>query len=84
LNRGINSRVAEMMEAGQIRELDRNILDMLSHYENLSLQDIWYEPEENDDLNLQSIARAAVLSRLEFLSTIGFVKFKGDKWVIRN
>jgi hypothetical protein len=84
LNRGRNIRVAEMMEASQMRELDRKILDMLSHYENLSLQDIWCELEENGDLNRQSIARAAVLSRLEFLSTIGFVKFKGDKWVIRN
>jgi hypothetical protein len=50
----------------------------------LSLQDLWYELEENDDLNLQSISRAAVLGRLEFLSTIGFVKFEGDKWIIRN
>jgi hypothetical protein len=84
LNRGTNSGGAEMIEAGQIRELDRSILDMLSHYESLSLQDLWYELEENDDLNLQSISRAAVLDRLEFLSTIGFVKFEGDKWIIRN
>jgi hypothetical protein len=84
LNRGINNGGAEMIEASQIRGLDRNILDILSHYGNLSLQDLCYELEENDDLNLQSISRDAVLSRLEFLSTIGFVKFEGDKWVARK
>jgi hypothetical protein len=84
LNRGTNSGGAEMIETGQIRELDRSILDMLSHYESLSLQGLWCELEENDDLNLQSISRAAVLGRLEFLSTIGFVKFEGDKWVARK
>jgi hypothetical protein len=57
---------------------------MLFHYGSLSLKDLWYELEENDDLNLQSISRDTVLGRLQFLSTIGFVKFEGDKWVIRK
>jgi hypothetical protein len=84
LNRGTSSGGVEMIESSQNKGLDRNILDMLSHYGNLSLQDLCYELEENDDLNLQSISRDAVLSRLEFLSTIGFVEFEGDKWVARK
>lgn len=73
-----------MIEASQIRELDRSILGMLSHYGNLNLHDLWYELEENDDLNLQSISKDAILGRLQFLLTIGLVKLEGDKWILRK
>jgi DNA-binding Lrp family transcriptional regulator len=72
------------MEAKHLEEIDKNILDILSHYGSLSLQDLWYELGENRDLKEQPVTWDAVLNRLEFLSTIGFVKSEGDEWIIRK
>ena len=73
-----------MMEANHFEEIDKNILDILSHYGSLCLQDLWYELGENRDLKEEPVTKDAVLTRLEFLSTIGFVKSEGDEWIIRK
>ena len=73
-----------MIEANPFEEIDKSILDILSHYGSLSLQDLWYELGENYDLNVQPVTKDEVLSRLEFLTTIEFVKFEGDEWIIRK
>ena len=65
-------------------EVDKIILDVISHFGTISLMNLWYELGESGDLKEQPVTEDGVLSRLEYLATKGLVKSEGDEWVIKK
>ena len=72
-----------MNESKYLSEIDKIILDVISHFGTISLMDLWYELGESSDLKEQPVTEDEILSRLEFLAAKGLVKSEGDEWVIK-
>jgi len=73
-----------MNESKYLSEIDKIILDIISHFGTISLMDLWYELGESSDLKEQPVTEDEILSRLEFLAAKGLVKSEGDEWVIKE
>jgi len=69
-----------MNETKYLEKIDEIILDVIFHYGTISLLDLWYELGESCELKEQPVTADGVLSRLEFLSTNGFIKSEGGEW----
>ncbi len=57
-----------------LEEVDRNILDIISHYGSLSLLELWDEIGEDDALKHQILTKEEALKKLEFFMEQGFVE----------
>jgi len=57
--------------------IDRNILRVLSLYEELDVLQLWYELGETDRL-VERMTREELLERLKFLGAEGFVRPTGE------
>lgn len=62
-----------MEEHNYLDDLDRNILRILSIYENLDPLELWYELGECDP-PVERVTQEEVLNRLESLRVIGFIE----------
>jgi len=73
-----------MEKSNHLEAIDREILDIISHYEILSLLDLWYELGECDDLKEIPVTKEEVVNRLRFLQDQGVVECskvsKEDIW----
>ena len=65
----------------QLDEIDKDIIDILSHYDRLDFIDLWYELREGGDTEEHISTKHELLRRLELLASKGFVKSKGDVWI---
>ena len=78
------------MKATQnLEEVDRRILDIISHYGSLTFWDLWDEIGEDDNLKAQIITKEEALRKLEFLVAQGLVEHlmeeEGIKqWTLKN
>jgi len=77
-----------MKENQSLGEIDRNILDIISHYGSLEFIELWYEIGEDDALKKHQMTKEELLMRLEFLETQGFVEHiiiseNSTQWVLR-
>jgi len=57
-----------------LEEVDRKILDIISHYGSLEFLELWDEIGEDDILKEQIMTKEDALERLDFLETQGFVE----------
>lgn len=55
-------------------EVDRQILNIISHYGSLVIQDLWWEISRQNNLNEQIPTKEKAQTKLEFLEVQGFVK----------
>jgi len=65
---------AHMKRYQSLEEVDRQILDIISHYGSLVFQDLWWEIGKEDTLKEQMPTREKAQIKLEFLEAQGFVK----------
>jgi len=61
-----------MKSANKLDPIDRRIIEILSHYEELGVLELWYELGETDRMP-DRITREELSARLESLSTQGLV-----------
>ena len=61
-----------------LEEVDRKILDIISHYRNLEFMELWDEIGEDDTLKEHIMIKEEALRRLEFLEAQGFLKSVTD------
>jgi len=61
-----------------LEEVDRKILDIISHYGNLEFMELWDEIGEDDTLKEHIMTEEEALRRFEFLEAQGFVKSVTD------
>ncbi|MGD8212244.1 MAG: hypothetical protein PVF32_20445 [Desulfobacterales bacterium] len=73
-----------MNERKYLVKIDKIILDIISHFGTISIEDLWYELGESGDLKEQPMTEDEVLRRLEFLAAKDLVKSEGDEWVIKE
>jgi len=64
-----------MEKCNHLEAIDRKILDIISHYENLSSLDLWYELGECDDVKEMPVTEEEIVSRLRFLQNQGVVEY---------
>jgi len=73
-----------MEKFNHLEAIDRKILEIISHYGNLNLLDLWYELGECDDLKEIPVTEEEVVNRLWFLQDQGVVECskvsKEDIW----
>lgn len=72
-----------------LEEVDRKILEIISHYENLAFVDLWYEIGEDDALKEQIMTTDDALKKLGLLTAQGYVECIRDEdgmplWIIKN
>lgn len=72
-----------------LEEVDRKILDIISHYGNLEFMELWYEIGEDDTLKEQIMTQEEALRRFELLEAQGFVKSVTDdegmtRWALKK
>ncbi|MBT3312085.1 MAG: hypothetical protein HN931_06225 [Desulfobacterales bacterium] len=77
-----------MKENQSLEEVDRNILDIISHYGSLEFIELWYEIGEDDALKKHQMTKEELLMRLELLETQGFVEHfiiseESTLWVLK-
>ena len=63
-----------MEKFNHLEAIDRKILEIISHYGNLNLLDLWYELGECDDVKEIPVTEEEVVSRLRFLQNQGVVE----------
>jgi len=63
-----------MKENQSLGKIDRNILDIISHYGSLEFIELWYEIGEDDAMKKHQMTKKELLLILEFLETQGYVK----------
>jgi len=66
----------------QTDKVDKSIMNILAHYGRLDFTDLWYELGESGILKELPTTKGELLRRLEFLASKGFVKSKGDVWIL--
>jgi len=66
-----------MIGPNTLDSIDRNILRVLSLYEELDVLQLWYELGESDR-SVERMTREELLERLKFLGAEGFVKPTGE------
>ena len=72
-----------------LEEVDRKILDIISHYGNLEFMELWDEIGEDDTLKEQIMTKKDALRRIEFLEERGIVKRVSDddgmaRWALKE
>ena len=58
----------------RLEEVDRKILDIISHYGSLEFLELWDEIGEDDALKHKILTREEALKKLEFFMAQGFVE----------
>ena len=77
-----------MKAAKKLDQIDRHIIGILSHYEQLGILELWYELGETDSLE-EHITKEELSIRLESLLTQGLVEQVKDSkgatnWCLRQ
>ena len=70
-------------------EVDRNILDIISHYGSLTFLDLWYEIGEDYVLKEQIMTKEELSRKLEFFVAQGYVESVKDsegstRWALKK
>jgi len=62
-----------MEKEQSIRDIDRKILDIISHHGSLEFLELWYEIGEDDSLKTRILTKEELSVRLDFLVAQGFM-----------
>ena len=78
-----------MKETQNLEEVDRIILDIISHYGNSEFIELWDEIGEDDTLKEHIMTKEEALRRFEYLEEQGFVKRVTDdegmtQWALKK
>lgn len=74
----LNRRGAHMKGSHSLDEVDRKILDIISHFGSLTFLDLWDEIGEDATLAEQIMSKEEALRRLELLMAQGYVESVKD------